>query len=338
MNAKPPLRGKWWKIGLPIVAAVALLHVTGTRTPAQTGPLHVEAEAIASFNNFTSATEFGPFTWRGGLTLTSPSESFGGLSGLVLDNNCEDLLAVSDQGRWFTAKLNYDGATLSGLSAQTLLPIRDSKGKIQKSEVWTDAEAVTKLQSGKIAVAFERRVRVGTYDIASKGLSAPFVSVAHPHAIDDGPWNAEIESLGQLPSGDFIAVAERNRNADGNSRAWIWNGARSTAFAIKRYGTYNVTDLAVLPDGRVLTLERSVTRTSLPGMAIRSFDPTSVKPGALLEPELLLEASVPIYAIDNMEGIAICERNGETRVTLLSDDNFNSYVQSTVLLQFAYRP
>jgi hypothetical protein len=40
--------------------------------------------------------------------------------------------------------------------------------------------------------------------------------------------------------------------------------------------------------------------------------------------------------IDNMEAIALCEREGETRVTLMSDDNFNPTVQSTILLQFAY--
>ena len=53
---------------------------------------------------------------------------------------------------------------------------------------------------------------------------------------------------------------------------------------------------------------------------------------------MLLEASVPFYTIDNMEGIAVCERDGETRVTLQSDDNFHAGLQSTILLQFAYRP
>jgi hypothetical protein len=38
-----------------------------------------------------------------------------------------------------------------------------------------------------------------------------------------------------------------------------------------------------------------------------------------------------------MEAIALCERQGDRRVTLMSDDNFNASVQSTILLQFAYR-
>ena len=47
---------------------------------------------------------------------------------------------------------------------------------------------------------------------------------------------------------------------------------------------------------------------------------------------------MPLYTIDNMEGIAVCERNGETRVTLQSDNNFNTRLQSTLMLQFAYKP
>ncbi len=338
MNNKSLLHGRLWKFGLPVIAALGLLHLSGTGTPAQTGPLRVDAAAIASFNNFTSTTEFGAFTWRGGLTLTSPSEDFGGLSGLILGNNCQDLLAIGDRGDWLTAKLSYTGDTLSGFATPLMERMRDSKGKPLRSGIWSDAEAIARLQSGKIGVAFERRVHLGTYDVSAMGLAAPFKALPYPNAIDDGPWNGEIESLGQLPSGSFIAIAERQRDGNGNSLAWIWRGTDSTAFAIERYGSYNVTDLAVLADGSVLILERRITSTSLPGMAIRRFDAKSIEAGDLIKPDLLLEASLPLYAIDNMEGLALCERNGETRVTLVSDNNFNTAIQSTVVLQFAYKP
>jgi hypothetical protein len=36
-----------------------------------------------------------------------------------------------------------------------------------------------------------------------------------------------------------------------------------------------------------------------------------------------------------MEGIAVSETAGETRVTLISDDNYNRRLQRTLLLQFA---
>ena len=59
--------------------------------------------------------------------------------------------------------------------------------------------------------------------------------------------------------------------------------------------------------------------------------------GATVEPEPLFSGGPPYYAIDNMEGLALCQRNGETRVTLLSDNNFFPNIQRTLLLQFSYQ-
>ena len=97
-----------------------------------------------------------------------------------------------------------------------------------------------------------------------------------------------------------------------------------------------MTDLAVDGDN-VLTLERRFSAGSLPGMAVRRFAIASIEGGKPVTAELLLEATAPLYVIDNMEAIALCGRQGETRVTLMSDDNFNASIQSTILLQFAYR-
>ena len=91
-----------------------------------------------------------------------------------------------------------------------------------------------------------------------------------------------------------------------------------------------------MPDGDILTLERSFGAH----VASRHGDPP-LSPIAVIEaaprssPKLLFAGRTPFYAIDNMEGIAVCERDGETRVTLMSDNNFNTNLQSTLLLQFA---
>jgi hypothetical protein len=48
----------------------------------------------------------------------------------------------------------------------------------------------------------------------------------------------------------------------------------------------------------------------------------------------MIEADLA-YQIDNMEGMAVHRTtNGETIVTLISDDNF-SFIQRNLLLQFA---
>lgn len=321
-----------------MIGRLAALTVILLSSTAQAEPVAVETSVMSSFASIGFGETFGPLVWRGGISLSSDDADFGGLSGLVLADDCQSLLAVSDAGRWFRATLTYADDRLSGITSAELAPILDSKGQPQRSKAWADAEAVTAAKPGQVAVAFERKVRFGIYDIGTKGLDAPFQVIPHPRDIDGGPENGEVEALGRLPSGNWIALAERGRNADGNPHGWIWSGRASTPFAVTRHDDYNITDLAVLPDGRVLTLERSFSRGSLPGMAIRRFDPAGIADGATIEPDLLFEGRVPFYRIDNMEGIAVCERRGETRVTLVSDDNFNSSLQTTLILQFAYKP
>jgi hypothetical protein len=315
-----------------LLAGIGLLVLA---TGAEAGPVSVEAEPIGYFQRFSSSGDFGALSWRGGLTLTSADQDFGGFSGLVLGASCEDMLAVSDRGNWLRAKLLYEEDRPAGIKDAVMAPIRDSRGQPQKSKSWGDAEAVTRLENGRIAVGFESRVRFGTYDIAGGGLDARFRPLPHPKDIDRGPENGEIEALGELPDGRLVAIAERQEDDQGNIRGWAWKGGNATEFMIARYDAYRVTDLAV-HGADVLTLERRFSTGSLPGMAVRRFAIADIATGKPVTPELLLEATAPFQVIDNMEAIALCERRGETRVTLMSDDNFNPSVQSTILLQFAY--
>ena len=50
----------------------------------------------------------------------------------------------------------------------------------------------------------------------------------------------------------------------------------------------------------------------------------------------LLDVGADTHEIDNMEGLAVhTDATGTVVLTLVSDDNFNSYLQRSVLLQFA---
>lgn len=316
-----------------LLAGIGLLLLA---TGAEAQPVAISTEPIGFFQRLSSSGEFGSLSWRGGLTLVSEAAEFGGFSGLVLSGNCEDMLAVSDRGNWLQARLLYAGDRLAGADEAVMSLMRDSKGKPQKSKVWADAEAVTRLGNGRIAVGFESRVRFGIHDLAGRGLDARFQPVQHPKDIDHGPENGEIEALGELSDGRLMAIAERQFDAQGNIRGWAWRGEEISRFVLERYGAYQVTDMAVDGDA-VLTLERRFSAGSLPGMAVRRFAVSDIASGKPVRPELLLEATAPLYVIDNMEAIALCERRGETRLTLMSDDNFNPSVQSTILLQFAYR-
>ncbi|MGE0855294.1 MAG: esterase-like activity of phytase family protein, partial [Hyphomicrobiaceae bacterium] len=72
-------------------------------------------------------------------------------------------------------------------------------------------------------------------------------------------------------------------------------------------------------------------------MRLRRLSVRDIAPGAVLKGEVLLEADMTAE-IDNMEAIAAHpEGNGDYVLTLLSDDNFNGFLQRTVLLQFVLK-
>ena len=135
-------------------------------------PLTITSANLDRFALLTNAVSFGPLTWRGGIELTSPNKKFGGLSGLVMANECTSLRAVSDAGRWITADVTYTGNVLSGLTTASINSILDSKGKPPPNKLWGDAEAIAAGPGGKTIVGFESRTRIGAYDLARKGLKA----------------------------------------------------------------------------------------------------------------------------------------------------------------------
>jgi hypothetical protein len=68
-------------------------------------------------------------------------------------------------------------------------------------------------------------------------------------------------------------------------------------------------------------------------MRLVRIQAADVKAGSQMKGEVLLQATGP--DIDNMEGVAVHEGpGGETRITLISDDNFNDWERS-LLLEFA---
>ena len=325
------------------LAALSLGLLLGLATPnASAEPLTITSSSLSRFALLTNVTTFGPFIWRGGIELSSANKKFGGLSGLIMTDECTSLRAVSDAGRWLTAKVTYNKNAPSGLTAASIVPILDDKGKPPPSKRWGDAEAVAEGPNGTTVVGFESRTRVGTYDLAGKGMTARFRNLNPPREIVRGRINGELESVGYFKSGalkgHYIAVAETNLDAQGNTKAWAWNGKRSIAFSIRQLETYNITDIALLPDGDILVLQRSYSASTFPGMAVTRFPASAIAKGKTVRPETLLEVRMPFYAIDNMEGLAVCQRNGELRINILSDNNFNTQRQRTLLLQFAYTP
>ncbi|CAN5398348.1 esterase-like activity of phytase family protein [soil metagenome] len=325
----------------------ALLLLPLAEACAEDAALTVRASPLDSFTPFPQLIRFGKLEWRGGLILSSDDPRFGGLSSIALSRDGSELLAVSDVGSWFKAHFVYAGTRITGLDAAEMAPILNAAGNPDTGKVLNDAEALAAWEpgmiGGKMIVGFERRVRAGLFEFKPNGFNARFQDLKLPAEVARGPSNEELESIGRFASGPFagslIAISERNLDNNGDIRAWIWGGKRRLAFGIKQYEDYAITDLAILPNGDLLTVERSFGASRLPGMAIRRFSAADIVAGGAIAPILLFAGRAPLHAVDNMEGIALFQNaQGETIVTLLSDDNFNKTIQRTLILQFALLP
>ena len=115
---------------------------------------------------------------------------------------------------------------------------------------------------------------------------------------------------------------------------WLIGDRFSCSIALKRLNAFSVTDLAVAPNGDVIVLERRFWLAEGVWMRIRRIPAVDVRPGATPEGDVLFEA-VNRLNIDNMEAISIHRGTlGETVLTVMSDDNFNRFLQRTIILQF----
>ena len=97
---------------------------------------------------------------------------------------------------------------------------------------------------------------------------------------------------------------------------------------------FTASGAAAMPGGDLLLLERRYQGFGRIGMRIRRIDGTAIRPGALVDGPVLMEAATA-QEIDNMEGMDVSVApDGTTIVSLISDDN-GSFFQRNLYLEFA---
>jgi hypothetical protein len=325
------------------LVAACIAPALGQLAPVTEAPraIAIQAQPVDSFDlTDASRIRFGALEFRGGLVLTSDDKTFGGLSGLRLTPDGSGLLALSDKGRWFRGTLVYRDGRPAGIADAETAPILGADGTPLAMRGWYDTEALA--QDGTtLYVGIERVNEIVRFDYGRDGLLSRGVRVAAPLAVKTLPFNKGIEALAFVPrapttplAGTLIAISERGLDAAGNILGFLIGGPRPGMFTVRRSGEFDVSDADILPGGDLVLLERSFAPLRGVGLRIRRVRQSAIRPGAVLDGAVLVEADMG-YQIDNMEGVAV-HRNaqGETILTLISDDNF-SPLQRTLLLQFA---
>jgi len=272
----------------------------------------------------------GQLRFLGGIVLRSTDRRFGGISGLRFLPDGETLIAVSDRGNWISLRPLFEGEALVGAADARLWPMLGSDGAPLESPAF-DAESLT-LVGDTAFVSFERQHRIDTYH-APWGTENPRpTSYRSASAFGELENNGGIEGLTLLADGRFLAFAEAPRD-DSTFDGWLMDAEGGTeGLALFAQEPYRVTDLATLPSGNVLSLERRFSPIGGVGARLRHIALDRINPSALTDGDVIAELGGG-YTVDNMEGLAVREHDGRTEIFIISDDNQNP-LQRTILMAF----
>ncbi|SFZ85771.1 hypothetical protein SAMN02983003_2941 [Devosia enhydra] len=339
-RARRPLRG----LQRALLLASALSSAGPALAQAQPQPSHVPVSAlpITRFQGVDPGGSVGGLLWRGGIALTSDDDRFGGLSGMGILGPDGRMVMVSDRGNFVTGQLLHDDAGRpSSVVGVDIIPMRNSAGVELPRASARDAEAMdVVIRDGvpvAIRVGFENVTRVADFRLIDGVPGGPAREVAIPAWLSRERSNETLEALCIAPpaspvAGSTLLIAEGLRDAEGNARATLLGVRDRGDLAYTAGPGTNPTDCAFLPNGDLLVLERGLALITFT-MKLRRVPADQVRAGMVMAGETLLE--IGGSDIDNMEGVEVfAGPGGETRIALLSDNNFNDW-QRSVILTFA---
>jgi hypothetical protein len=289
--------------------------------------LHVPASAAAGL---------GPFRLAGAWQLDSGDVLFGGYSALLARPGGR-LLAISDRGG------------VLDLREPPLGPAPFAMAPLTRAEPrsFTDAEAATTGPSGQIWISWEDGRAIGRLE---PGLGRE--RRVFPRAMKDWSLQFAGESLVRLKDGRFLITAEAFLDKDSDHQTLTFASDPAEGAVNKSAGTvaptsgvlhmatgYRPTDMAQLPDGRILVLMRKMI-WPLPmrfSCRIAIADPAELARTGQWTARDLARLDPPLPT-DNFEGIAVRPRaDGKVDVWVISDDNRAS-TQRTLLLKLELDP
>ena len=271
--------------------------------------------------------QVGALLFRRGWDLDSSDPRFGGISAMHIEGG--QVTAISDAGVLLHFALPADRGP-TGLHVQPLLGAED------EAKANRDSEAM--LISGDRAwIALERHNGVARF----RRSDWRFEAAAQPEAMRRWRGNSGAEGMVRLEDGRFLLFSEGRDNGDPFSDVALFEGdpaeagTAAVALRYRRIPGFRVTDAALLPDGRLLVLNRRLSLFQGVAAKLVVIDLGRLSAGTVLEGREIADLRPPL-TVDNMEALSVAREGGRTIVRIASDDNFMA-LQRTLLLEFELR-
>ncbi len=265
-----------------------------------------------------SLTEVQRFEWP------DAAEGFGGISDVMVDPGGAAMLAVSDHGTVFAARIARDAqGRIVSADAGAGTRFHDNQG-VLVSAFKQDAEDLAPGRGGEFYVSFEGYARISAFRLPD----------LMPRTLHDWDrfrpyWsNTAFEGLATLPDGRLIAVLEDAQEGEyvtflGGADGWT-AGPR-----IPAPGGFAATGADMGPDGLLYLIERDVSMLGSFSTRVRRFRLTG---DTLDRGETVLETDPG--DLRNMEGISLWHTaDGGLMATLVSDNGFDAS-DPTLLVEY----
>jgi Esterase-like activity of phytase len=324
-RARPWFDGRFWAA---VLLALALAPGTWLRSPE---PPPNDEQALRFTQLDPGLEQLGPFRIAGAWQLTSRNSEFGSYSALVAPAPGR-LLAFSDRGQ--TLAFAVPGSEPGPVRIAAL------PGRPDRYKNFRDVESATRDPlSGKMYLAIEVTMEAARY-----GPDLEFETQRRVPEMQHWNDNSGPEAMVRLADGRFVVLCECTTGlfASGTHPALLFSGdpaapGAASPFIFSGAPGYRPTDMAMLPDGRILVLVRRLTWPMPPRFAAKLLlaDPAGMTSGGTWQATELADLSGPL-PIDNFEALAVTSgAEGALVAWLMSDDN-QSISQRTLLLKLEF--
>ncbi|MDF0487957.1 esterase-like activity of phytase family protein [Sphingomonas sp. H39-1-10] len=303
------------------------LPLMGKRAVVRAAPIALDAAHPAR-------SRVGALVWLGGVRLTSPDRAFGGFSALHVARGHRVTL-LSDGGNIVQFTLGPDWRPRAIAFGD--LPAGPGTGW---AKVDRDSESMgVDPRDGSVVAGFENSNMLWRYTPDLRRA----LGAAAPRAMAGWPGNEGAESFTFLPragwGGGAIAIGEQAPWPGGTGRAAfrftgdpVREPNRGYRFSYIPPARSDPSDMTVLPDGRLIVLNRRFTLPFTFTNTLVVIDRGAIRPGAVVRGREIATLAPPLVH-ENFEGIAATREGGRTILWLVSDDN-QSVLQRSLLLKF----
>lgn len=288
-------------------------------------------------------------TFCSGFSFDANDYRFGGWSGFDIDQQ-GNFIGVSDEGYAVKAKptlntlgeiIGFDDAIFSSLKGQDGLAL--------SGKMLTDAEDVTVLPNGQLAVSFERDHRILVFNdilepavdsipLPKDMLNAFDVFTAAFHETGNRQYgNVGLESL-TIVNGHILTVIEETLPSETEHRVYLQNdtGGWDNMYYQGLPG-YGISSATTLPNGNVLFLERATEYFKgyeHYNCRIVELDKLDFFQGNHIIGKTW--ATFDSKTADNFESIfTYTTEDGKTYISIATDDNY-AWSERNVLLNFEW--